>query len=140
MSVLSHEFDDIIFCEYLDILERISEFRSNPFTLIDLDLLGNSYMIECTNTQSFEEGENYASTILVENLDLFHTLGYDMNLFGSNMILFGSFFKFQYLLVMLVVVLINFGVKNQVSQVFFKIVVGDLMLVFSNEFADIIFC
>ena len=42
-------------------------------------------MIERTNTQSFEEGENCASTILVE-----HTLGYDMNLFGYDMILFGS--------------------------------------------------
>ena len=40
---------------------------------------------------------------------------------------------------MCVVVLINFGVKNQVPQVSFKIVVGDLMIVFSHEFADIIF-
>ena len=84
-------------------------------------------MIECTNTQSFEEGENCTSTILVKNLDLIHTLGYDMNLFGYYMILFGSFFKFQYLLVMLVVVLINFGVKNQIPQVSLKIVARDLM-------------
>ena len=41
---------------------------------------------------------------------------------------------------MLVVVLIYFGVKNQVAQVSLKIVVGDLMLVFSHEFAIIIFC
>ena len=41
---------------------------------------------------------------------------------------------------MLVVSLINFGVKNQVPQVSFKIVVGDLMSVFSHEFVDIIFC
>ena len=41
---------------------------------------------------------------------------------------------------MLVVVLINFGVKNQVPQVYFKVVVGDSMLVFSHEFADIKFC
>ena len=73
-------------------------------------------MIECTNTQSFEEGENCASTILME-----HTLGYDMNFFGSDMILFGydmilyvSSFKFKELTVMLVAVLANFGVKNQV--------------------------
>ena len=45
---------------------------------------------------------------------------YDMTLFGSN-------FKFQEPPVILVVVLINFGVKNQVPQVSFKIVVGDLM-------------
>ena len=53
--------------------------------------------------------------------------GSDMILFGSDMILFGLGFKFQYLLGMLVVVLINFGVKNQVPQVSFKIVVGGLM-------------
>ena len=41
---------------------------------------------------------------------------------------------------MLLLVLINFGVKNQVPQVSFKIVVGDLMSVFSNEFVDIILC
>ena len=41
---------------------------------------------------------------------------------------------------MLVVVLINFGVKNQVPKVSFKIIVGDLMSVLSNEFDDIIFC
>ena len=57
-----------------------------------------------------------------------------MNLFGSDMILFGSDlififlgFKFQDISVNLVVVPINFGVKNQVPQVSFKIVVGDLM-------------
>ena len=70
-------------------LEKISEFRSDPLTLIDIQLLGNSYMIDCTNTQSFEEGENCASTILVEHLDFFHINGSDMKLFGSNMILFG---------------------------------------------------
>ena len=64
-------------------------------------------MIACTNTQSFvEEGENCASTISVEQLEpLFHTIGSDMTLFGSN-------FKFEYPLIMLVVFLINFGVKN----------------------------
>ena len=55
------------------------------------------------------------------------------------MILFGLSFKFQELPAMLVAVLINFGVKNQVPQVSSKLVVGDLMLVFSYEFADIIF-
>ena len=93
MLVFSHEFDDVIFCEYLNILEIISYFRSDPFTLIDLELPGNSYMIKCTNTLSFEEGENCASTISVKHLDLFHTLGYDINLFGFDMILFGSSFK-----------------------------------------------
>ena len=51
--------------------------------------------------------------------------GYYMNLFGSDMTLFGSIFKFQEPPVMLVVVLINFGVKNQVPQVSFKIVAED---------------
>ena len=91
-------------------------------------------MIECTNTQSFEEGEKCASTISVE-----HTLGYDMNLFGSDMMLIGLSFKFENLPVMLVSILINFGVKNQVPKVSFKIVVGNLMSVFSHEFDDITF-
>ena len=89
----------------------------------------NFYMIACTDNQNFEEGENCASTISVE-----HTLGYDMKLFGyniilfrSDMILFGSFFKFQYLSVMVVASLINFGVKNQVPQVSFKIAARDLI-------------
>ena len=54
-------------------------------------------MIACTNIQNFEEGENCASTISVDQ-----TFGYDMNLFGNDMILFGydmilfgSNFKFQ---------------------------------------------
>ena len=63
-----------------------------------------------------------------------------MNLFGSDMILFGSSFKFQELSIMLVFVLNNFDVKNQVPQVSFKIVVRDLMSVFSHDFFDIIFC
>ena len=113
----------------LDILEIISNYMSNPFTLIVLELPTNSYMIACTNTQNFEEGESCASTISVK-----HSLGSDMNLFGSDMILFrydmilfGSIFKFQELSVMLVDAPINFGVKNQVPQVSFKIVVVDLI-------------
>ena len=92
-------------------------------------------MIACRNTQGFEEGENCAFTIFV---DL--TLGSDMNLFGSDLILFGSGFKFQEPSVMLVAGFINFGVTNQVPQVSFKLVVGDLMFVSSYEFADILFC
>ena len=41
---------------------------------------------------------------------------------------------------MLVGGFINFGVTNQVPQVSFKLVVGDLMIVSSYEFDDIIFC
>ena len=53
-------------------------------------------MIACTNIQNFEEVENCASTISVEN-----TLVYDMKLFVYDMILFlydiillGSCFNF----------------------------------------------
>ena len=53
--------------------------------------------------------------------------GSDMILFVSDMILFGSGFKFQDILVMLVVSLNNFGVKNQVPQVSFKIAAWDLI-------------
>ena len=60
----------------LGILEIISYCRSDPFTLINLELPTNSYMIACTNTQNFEEGEKCASTISLE-----HALRSDMNLF-----------------------------------------------------------
>ena len=141
MLVFSHEFADIIFCKYLDILEIISDFRSDPFTLFDLELPATFYMIACTNIQNFvEKGEDCASTILVGHLEpLLHTLEYDMNLFGYDTILFGLGFKFQEPSIMLVAGLINFGVTNQVLEVFFKLFVGDLMLVSSCEFFDILF-
>ena len=41
---------------------------------------------------------------------------------------------------MLIVALTNFGVKNQVPQVFFKFAAGDLVLVSSYEVDDILFC
>ena len=56
-----------------------------------------------------------------------NVFGSYMILFGSDLILFGSCFKFQEISVMLVATLINFGVKNQVPQASFKIVVGDLI-------------
>ena len=122
-------------------LEKISYCKNYRFALLDLDLLSNSYRIACTNIQNFEEGENCASIISVE-----HTFEYDMKLFvydmilcGSDMILLGSIFKFQEPSFMLISGLINFCVTNQVPQVFFKVVVGDLMLVYSYEFYDIIF-
>ena len=70
---------------------------------------------------------------------MFHTLVYDMKLFGPYNILFGSIFKFQYPLVMLVPILINFGVKNQVPQFSFEVVAGDLMSILFYEFYDIKF-
>ena len=63
-----------------------------------------------------------------------------MNLIGSDMILFGSIFKFQESSVMLVAGFINFGVTNQAPQVSLNFVVEDSMLVLSHEFADIRFC
>ena len=74
-----------------------------------------------------------------------HTLGYDMEFIGYDMILFGSDLillgsRVQYISIPLVAVLINFGVNKQVPKISFKSSVGDLMLVFSHEFADIIFC
>ena len=42
----------------MDILKTISYCRSDPFTLTNLELPVNSYMIACTNFQNFEEGEN----------------------------------------------------------------------------------
>ena len=69
----------------LNILEKIPYCRSDPFTLLDLYLLANSYRIACTNIHSFEKGENCASTISVD-----HTFESDMNFIGSEMILFVS--------------------------------------------------
>ena len=113
---------------------------SDPFTLIDLEISTNSYRIECTKIKNFE-GENCASTISMD-----HTFGYDMNLFesdimlfGSDLVLFPSNFKLQEHSVMLVAALTNFGVKNQVPQVFFRFVVGDLMSVSSYEVSAMLF-
>ena len=58
-------------------------------------------------------------------------IGYDMILFGYDLILFGPNFIFQEISFMLVASLIILGVKNQVPQVFFKFVAGDLVLVSS---------
>ena len=59
--------------------------------------------------------------IVAGDLMSFHTIGSDMKLFGSDMILFGLSFKFQEPSVMLVYGLINFGVTNQVLQVSLKL-------------------
>ena len=139
---ISNDVSSVHISNTMDILEIISDCRSDPFTLIDIELPTNSYMIACIDTQGFEEGENCASAILVEDtigsdMNLF---GYDTILFGSDLILFGSSFKFQELPIVLVAVLINFGVKDQIPKISFKIYVGDLMSVFSHEFSDIIFC
>ena len=60
---ISNDVSSVHMINTMAILEIISDFRIDPSTLIYLDRPGNSYMIECTNTQSFEEGENCASTI-----------------------------------------------------------------------------
>ena len=57
-------------------------------------------------------------------MDLF---GSDMILFISYLVLLGSIFQLHELSVLLVASFINFGVINQVPQVSFKIVVGDLI-------------
>ena len=54
----------------------------------------------------------------------FLTLVSDMNLFGFDMILFGSNFNFQQLSIMLVAALTNFGVKNQVPNSSSKLLLG----------------
>ena len=67
-------------------LEKISYFRSDPFTLLDLYLPANSYRITCTNIHNFEEREKCASTVSVD-----HTFGYDIKFIGSDIILFGYY-------------------------------------------------
>ena len=57
-----------------------------------------------------------------------------------DLILIGLIFQVHWPLVMLVAGFINFGVENQVPQVFFKLVATDFMLVSSYEVVDIVFC
>ena len=45
---VSNDVAGVHIINYLYILEIISDCRSDPFTLIDLYLLENSYMIACT--------------------------------------------------------------------------------------------
>ena len=124
----SNVSDGVKICKKLDILEEISDYKSDTFTPHDLYLPPNSCRIACTKIQNFEEKDNCASTVFVD-----HNFGYDMNLIGSDMILFGSDMillgsKFQVHKpsVLLIVVLIN-GVKKQVPQVSFETAAGGLI-------------
>ena len=56
-------------------MEIMSDYKSDPFTLINLELLVNFYRFACTENQNFEEGENCASTVSVER-----SFGSDMNI------------------------------------------------------------
>ena len=80
---LSNVVAGVKICKNLDILEEISDYKSDTFTPHDLDLPANSCRIACTKIQNFED-ERCASTISVD-----HFFGSDMNLIGSDMILFG---------------------------------------------------
>ena len=115
-------------CDTLDILEEISDYQSDPFAPHDLVFLANYCRIACTKIQNFEEEESCESTVSVN-----HLFEYDINLIGSDMILFRSYLIFLGLIyqihnlsVPLVAVLIN-GVKKQVPQVSYKTTAGDLI-------------
>ena len=71
-------------CKKLDLLEEISDYKSDTFSPHDLDLPANSSRIACTKIQNFEE-ENCASTVSIE-----HNFGSDMKLIGSDIIFIGS--------------------------------------------------
>ena len=90
---ISNDVAGVQIINTMDILEIISYYMSDLFTLINLDLPVISYRIACTKNHNFEEGENCASTSSME-----HSFGSDMNLFGSylfsDMIIFGSGFKY----------------------------------------------
>ena len=114
------EYDIILFLYYLKLF-------GSGFKFQDLSVMLEVALI---NFGVKNQVPQVSFKIVVGDLISFLTLGSDMNrfgpnLFGSNMILFGSIFKFQERSVMLVVDLINFGVTNQVPQVFFKLVPGD---------------
>ena len=72
-------------CKNLDILEEISDYKSDTFTPHDLYLPANACRIACTKIQNFEEEESCASTVSVN-----HLFESDINLIGSDMILFRS--------------------------------------------------
>ena len=100
-------------CDTLDILEEISDYQSDPFTPHDLDFPANSCRIACTKIQNFEEEESCASTVSVNHLfesDI-NIIGSDMILFRSDLIFLGLIYQIHYLSVLLVAVLIN-GVKK----------------------------
>ena len=102
-------------CKNLNILEEISDYKSDTFTPHDLDLPSKSYRIACTKIQNFEEEESCVSTISDNHLfesDI-NLIGSDMILFRYDLIFFGSIFQVHKLSVLFVVVLINF-VKKQV--------------------------
>ena len=75
-------------CKNMNILEEISDYKSDKFSPHDLYLPAKSYRIACTKIQNFEEKDNCASTISVDQ-----NFGSDMILFESDMIFIGS--KFQ---------------------------------------------
>ena len=75
---LSNVTTGVQICNILDILEEISDYHSDPFAPLDLDLPGNSYRIACTKIQNFEEEESCASIVLVD-----HLFESDINLIGS---------------------------------------------------------
>ena len=77
---ISNNVSGVQISNIMDIMEIISDYKSDPFTLINLELPVNSYRITCTENQNFEEGENCASTVLVEQ-----SFGSDMNIFGSDL-------------------------------------------------------
>ena len=57
---ISNDVAGVQISNTIDILEIISDYKSDPFTLINLELPVNSYRIACTKNQNFEEGENCA--------------------------------------------------------------------------------
>ena len=74
--------ESVKICNTLDILEKISDNKSDLFAPHDLDLPANSCRIACTKIQNFED-ERCASTISVD-----HFCGSDMKIIGYDMILF----------------------------------------------------
>ena len=112
-------YDMILFGYYLILLGFRVQELSAPLVVVLINFVVKK-QVPKISFKGFEEGEKCASTSSVE-----HTLGYDMEFIGSDMILFGYDLvllgsRVQYILVPLVVVLFNFGVKKQVPKISFK--------------------
>ena len=82
LSVSSHEFDDMKFCDFMDILEGISSYGAQAFALHGPEPPLLSYMITCTLPYRRNEIG-----------DILHSLGHSLLTLGDDFTSHGSMFK-----------------------------------------------
>ena len=82
MLVFSHEVDDIIFCESLDILEAISYYGAQAFTLHGPGTSLPFYLITCSSPHSTSKDG-----------DIMHSPGHLILTLGADFSSYGLMFK-----------------------------------------------